>query len=624
MSTAHDVHEAARAARLDERARADGRGRAISTARLVVAMAALVGVGALAWASLPSWAWAIELGLVAIFVVLIVAHDRVHRRLDELSLAVTFHERALGRLADSPAVAERTPTTTAPDDHPYADDLDLFGPRSLFTRVDASATRAGEAVLARWLLGADPFERDVVRARQEAVRELASRITLRERFAVASGDGSTPKPDPAELVAWLSRAPAFAANTRSTLRVVAFALPALTLALFVAGRIGLVPSLAWLLGAAAGVGVLTLHRSAIGAAIGPASSRSDTLSSYREVFAAVARERFRAPRLVELSLRIAPEGRDGAREAMDSLGQITGFLEARQNEVFRLLVAPLLVWDLHGALALDRWRERAAPVLEDAFEALSELEALASLSQLAFENPEFAFPELVDEACFVAEGLVHPLLARSGRVGNDVALAGPGSALIVTGSNMAGKSTLLRSMGLAAVLGRAGGPSPAKSSMLGPLATGTSLRVRDSVADGKSRFFAELQKIGAVVAIARSAPARGERAFFLLDEVLSGTNARERLVGARSLVDALLAEGAVGAVSTHDLALGDLETRHPGRVANVHFEEQVEGDTMTFDYRLRPGVVGSSNALRLMAALGLPVPMEASTSAPAPDGRPSP
>jgi DNA mismatch repair ATPase MutS len=264
------------------------------------------------------------------------------------------------------------------------------------------------------------------------------------------------------------------------------------------------------------------------------------------------------------------------------------------------------MWDVHCAAALLQWRARAGRRLRGWLDVVGEVEALASLGAFAFEHPGFAWPELVSDPVFEAFGLAHPLIAEDRRVGNDVKLGGAVRAWVVTGSNMSGKSTLLRAMGVNAVLAAAGAPVCARQMRIGPLRVATSMRVDDSLEGGISHFYAELLRLKRIVDRAR---APDEAAvFFLLDEILHGTNSRERIVGAASIVRELLGHGAIGAVSTHDLGIAELERDLAGRIENVHFEEQVEGSTMSFDYVLRQGIVQSSNALRLMRALGLAVP----------------
>jgi DNA mismatch repair ATPase MutS len=263
------------------------------------------------------------------------------------------------------------------------------------------------------------------------------------------------------------------------------------------------------------------------------------------------------------------------------------------------------MWDAHCAFALSRWRARAGKRLRGWLEAIGEVEALASLGAFTFEHPDFAWPEPAAQPMLEASALGHPLIADDQRVGNDVRLPCAGRALVVTGSNMSGKSTLLRAIGVNVVLACAGAPVCARSMRVGPLRVATSMRVEDSLARGVSHFYAELQRLKRIVDWARdSSPGA---VLFLLDEILHGTNSRERVVGARAVVRDLLGTGALGAISTHDVGITAIVQELPDRVENVHFEEQVSGTTMTFDYVLRPGVVQSSNALRLMRAIGLAV-----------------
>jgi DNA mismatch repair ATPase MutS len=283
--------------------------------------------------------------------------------------------------------------------------------------------------------------------------------------------------------------------------------------------------------------------------------------------------------------------------------------KARQNEVFRIFIAPVLLWDLNCVLSLERWRLRVGKEVRAWFDVLGEFEAIASLAGYAFECPAHAMPELAPGASFVAKSLGHPLLPDDKRVDNDVTIVGPGYGLLVTGSNMSGKSTLLRAIGINAVLALAGGPVCARALTLGEVRVATSMRIKDSLEQGVSHFYAELQKLKRVIDMARTQ--EGGTLLFLLDEILHGTNSRERILGARAIVRELLSRGAMGAVSTHDLGISDLEQELEktggGTLKNVHFQEQVEGDTMTFDYRLRDGIVQSSNALRLMRLVGIDV-----------------
>lgn len=566
----------------------------VSTARLVLALGAIVSL------FLTVWGKAGALGLLACvvfilgFIALVIVHGRVIRARDIALAGTRYHERGLLRLRGEhgklPVRGEGLTTET----HPYAKDLDLFGQGSLLQLVDATQTAFGEKHLVRWLDGSERASfPEGLSARQEAVKDLVKRSELREKLAVLGAVVTEEgKPDPSRAIAW--------AESKDTLGGAWFvrAWPFVVIASIVLARMHVIPAgYAWTAyGIAFAYSLATRAR---------AQKTSEALlqheggvRAYLDLIALVEREKFDAPHLRSLSEKLA-----NASSELGRLGTIVGFLEARSNEVFRLFLAPLILLEHNCVLWLESWRARSGAKLREWFEVLGQIEALSSLAQLSFDNPDWAFPELSEKPCYVAEALGHPLIGGQKRKNNDVTLDAPGTALVVTGSNMSGKSTLLRSMGLGVVLALAGAPVCARKMKIGPLRLATSMRVTDSLEEGTSRFYAELKRLKLIVGMANEGPG----VFFLLDEVLHGTNTRERLIGARAVVRSLLSRGALGAVSTHDLALGDLEEELRGSAKNVHFQEQVEGDVMSFDYKLREGVVQSSNALRLMKAVGLEV-----------------
>lgn len=608
-SSPKETHEAALAARKEREAALEGRASAIATARLAVFAAVVVLVAVIAFAHLPQLAWLGVIALVLAFAALVVVHARVHARKDRALAAVRFHEKALARLSGKWRTFAADGARFAVTQHPYAGDLDVFGRASLFQLVDATATRFGEEVLARWLSGEDAGGTDFadgIRARQRAVRDLAPRLALREELAVVGSLLDEDKPDPRPFVMWAGQGKE---RLPGSLRAVAVVLPVLTVGALVAGAVGLLPKLAFVLPYAASFAALASLRPRLAPILEAASSKESALSRYGGMLALLEREEFEAEALKALQERLRESGTH-ATEEMAALSRIVSFLDARNNEVFRFFLGPMLMWDLWCGLALDAWRARAGRAAYGWFRALAELEALASLAGFAYERPDHGFPEIVPDATFDAEALGHPLIEADKRVANDVRIAGPGHALVVTGSNMSGKSTLLRAIGVNVVLANAGAPVCAKAMRVGHLRVATSMRVSDSLEEGTSRFYAELKKLKLVLDLARGKAGKNGAngtVLFLLDEILHGTNTRERLIGARAILRELLAQGAMGAVSTHDLGLGDLEQEAPDRVRNVHFEEQVEGDVMTFDYRLREGIVQSSNALRLMKVVGLDV-----------------
>jgi DNA mismatch repair ATPase MutS len=285
------------------------------------------------------------------------------------------------------------------------------------------------------------------------------------------------------------------------------------------------------------------------------------------------------------------------------LRRLLELLEARQNQLFAPIAA-MLLWSTQLGLAIEAWRALSGAAVPRWLEAVGEFEALCALASYAFEHPADPFPELLEGGIrYEAEGLGHPLLPEARSVRNDLQLGPALRLLVVSGSNMSGKSTWLRTIGTNAVLAFAGAPVRARSMALSPLALGSSLRILDSLQSGASKFYAEITRIGEIVT-----QARGERPLlFLLDEILNGTNSHDRRIGAEAIVKSLVDRDAIGLVTTHDLALARIADELAPRAENVHFEDQLVDGEMRFDYRLRPGVVARSNALALMRAVGLEV-----------------
>jgi DNA mismatch repair ATPase MutS len=291
--------------------------------------------------------------------------------------------------------------------------------------------------------------------------------------------------------------------------------------------------------------------------------------------------------------------------------RLADVLNARQNQFF-VPFAALLLLGTQTALAIDRWRVRTGAHLPRWLEVVGEFEALEALAGYAAEHPDDPFPELIEGDPVVdGDALTHPLLPASRAVANDVRLGGTHPHVrLVSGSNMSGKSTWLRTVGLNVVLAQAGAPVRATRLRLTPLQVGATLRIQDSLQEGQSRFFAEITRLSAIVAMARRHAERRDApaVLFLLDEVLAGTNSHDRRIGAEALVRGLVDLGAIGLATTHDLALADLVARLGSRATNEHFTDRFDDGTLHFDYRLRPGVVSTSNALALMRSVGLDVP----------------
>jgi hypothetical protein len=558
----------------------------------------------------PALSGAISSVAFVAFIAFVAWHGRVLAREDAASraAAVNFDAvlRASGRFRELAEDGQRFQAL----EHPYADDLDLFGRGSLYQRINVAHTRFGEEALARFL--SQPAPPESVERRQAAVRALAPALDLRQHFealsfAVSSGEHrdknkKRPVPDPAALIEWVESREGVGKDPVATWG--ARLVPLVTLAGLVLWTRGSPP---FVFLAALLVQLYLLFRASASCtrAFNACSTTEGAFRSYGPMLRLVEELELEAPLLAALKARLLKSGSPPS-VAMARLQRVLGWFELRHNGLVYPFVNLLTLWDVHSTLALERWRETVRGALPDWFEVLGELEALSSLAGLAHDEADFTFPEVrADGPLFAVEGLAHPLIESGRRVANDVSLETKGTALLVTGSNMSGKSTLLRAMGLSAVLAYAGGPACARRLRIAPMTIRTSVRVSDSLERGVSHFLAEVKKLSAVLEASQ-----GEKpVFFLLDEILHGTNSRERQIGARWLLAELLKRGAVGAVSTHDEELCRLTPELMTRVRLVHFRETVEDGKMTFDYRLREGPVKAGNALRVMHLAGLDVPL---------------
>jgi hypothetical protein len=572
----------------------DRRDARIALLRLAIfGLAAALAVARYAANAVSGW-WLLV--PAAAFLALVVHHDRVLRRRERARRAVRFHEAALARVEERWQGLGNAGTRWLREDHPYAADLDVFGAGSLFELLCAARTRAGEETLAAWLLA--PAPPDEVAARQRAVAELAPRLDLREDLAVL-GEDVRAEVDPTSLAAWAEAPPLLPAGAALRPAAAVAAVAAVgTLAGWLAGALH---ALAFVAAAFAMWGLSRSVKERVERVLAGVERPGRELDVLALLLARLEREPFDDPRLAALHATFAAGGRPASR-AIHALAHRVSAAEWAHNQVFAP-IAFLLGWRVQCAVAVERWRLAHGPRVRRLVAALGELEALSSLAAYAREHPADPFPEVrAGPALLDGAGLGHPLLPVDGCVRNDVALGEGRRLLVVSGSNMSGKSTLLRTVGTNVVLALAGAPVRARRLALSPLMTGATLRIQDSLQAGRSRFYAEIGRLKQLADLARGpAPL-----LFLLDEVLAGTNSHDRLVGAEAVLRQLLARGAIGLATTHDLALTEAAARIP-EAANAHFEDRVEDGEIAFDYTLRPGVVTRSNALALMRAVGLEV-----------------
>jgi hypothetical protein len=554
-----------------------------------------------------------------VFLALIAWHSRVIAAEDHALRLARVNVDARARVSGTWQKLPEDGARFALAAHPYAADLDLFGPGSLYQRLNVAHTHFGQEALARFLT--EPADPQAIGKRQEAARGLAQKLEERQQLEAlaiavveptpgALGDGRpvanrrvAAPPDPEPLLRWAEGEPWL--SRRHLLIVAARVLPLLTLGSLAGAALLGWPAAAWTVPFIAGLVAAAAVRKEADRVFGAVSSTEGAFLRYGPMFQLIERLDPSSVLLGDLQRGLLASAVPPS-VAMQRFERIVGWFDLRHNGLIHPFANAFLLWDAHCLLRLEAWQRGAGRNAREWFRVLGEVEALSAIAGLAFDEPGFTWPEVVPgPACFDAQGLGHPLLPRTARVANDVALTRAGHALLITGSNMSGKSTLLRSMGVAAVLALAGAPVCAARLRLSPLLVRTSIRISDSLASGVSHFYAEIARLKAVLDAASGAVPL----LFLLDEILHGTNSNERQIGARWVLAELLRRGAIGVVSTHDAGLCQLPSELMARVEQCHFRESVADGKMTFDYALRPGPVSGGNALRLMRLVGLPVPL---------------
>jgi len=544
----------------------------------------------------------------AAFVFLIARHRAVRAAEDRYRSLVTINEQALARVRRDWRALPTPVVTAEPTDPPFARDLDLFGRSSVLQLLGGGgATVLGRRTLRRWLV--DPAAPAEIAARQASVAELARQLGRRQRFVELGRRLGQETLSIERFLAWAEDRPWLA--QRPWLRWMARVAPVAMALSVLVEMSGVLPWPVWQLILFTNVAVSLLMARRVHEIFGRVSSRAGDIAHYAELFALLGGRHAHAARLQQIETELSQSGH-GAAAQLSRLARVLTLADLRFSQLVHAIVQAITLWDFHVLDAIERWQVRSGAHARQWFAALAEWDALAELSGLAHDNPDWTFPTMSPsgDEVLVARGLGHPLLPATARVVNDVTLGPCGTFLLVTGSNMSGKSTLLRSIGLNAVLAQAGGVVAAQSFRLPPVVLGTSMRIEDSVADGTSLFMAELKRLKQIVDVAREQHAHGHqrRLLYLLDEILHGTNTAERQIAVRRVMIHLLRQRAIGAISTHDLDLAGVAPL-TAAAQTVHFQESfisgAEGRRMTFDYQLRPGLAATTNALALLEIVGL-------------------
>ena len=563
---------------------------------------------------------------MALFVVVGVWLGRVSRRLGVARRAAEMYRLGMARMEDRWVGLEvrEVPGALSAEMRAkvsaslYAGDLDIVRPGGVFELLCRARTRMGEETLLSWLL--EPAGVDEILARQAAVEELRRRVDFRERMGVV-GETAAVGVQAEALREWAEAedvlTQAWMPWVAAVLAVLAVATGWVAILLLAGETVGRLTTAEAGLGFAA---VLLVEKAVrrpfekrMEAVLGGTDGALKNMQLLASLLEVMEGERFASARLVEVAWKLRSHDVAGAGSASGAIGRLAKLGEWRDsmdNMMVRGVNLPLM-YSVQVAWAVQRWRRRHGGAVRLWIEAVGEMEALLSLAGFAYEHPADVFPEFVEggaataqAACVEAEEMGHPLIAASKCVRNSLRIGGETRVLLISGSNMSGKSTLMRTVGVNTVLAMCGAPVRAKRLRLTPLQIGASLLVNDSLQEGHSRFYAEIEKLGRICALAE---AGGAGVMFLLDELLQGTNSKDRLVGAEGVVRALVEAGAIGVVTTHDLALAEMEGIAAGAMRNMHFQDQIVDGEMRFDFTLREGVAMKSNGVELMRLIGLKV-----------------
>lgn len=563
----------------------------IGSARLALGISFLLT----AWLSFgpllisPLWLLAPTAGFVAA----VLYHHRVQEKRSRAQRAVAFYRAGLGRLGDQWRGGRPSGERFNVQHHIYGADLDLFGPDSLFELLCGARTQMGEDSLAQWLL--TPADVEAIRERHECITDLRDRVDLQEDLAI-EGEPARIALRPEMLIAWAQ------APNRLNRGWIRWMAPLLAVLAVATGAVWALWGIRFPLFAVVLIEIALSYflRNRVHEAISAVETAYEDLKGLSQLLSRIETEPFDAQPMRALVRKLSSHTLSPS-STFSKLATIVNFVEARRNPILAPFLL-LLMYPLQTALAAERWRGAHGKAIESWLQVLGEIEALVSLAQYAYERPGDPFPEFIEgAAAFTATELGHPLLPAAARVCNDVDIGGATRVLLVSGSNMSGKSTLLRTVGINTVLAMAGAPVRAKCLRLTPLQVGASIRINDSLHEGSSRFYAEITRLRQLFEPARLP------LLFLLDELLQGTNSADRRIGAQGVIRALIERRAIGLVSTHDLALTELPGLGAGTLLNVHFQDELVDGKLKFDFKLQAGVVTKSNGIELMRSIGLDV-----------------
>lgn len=565
--------------------------RLISFCTAIAALFALFSISVLT-------ATAASLLFLALFAAVAIRDVRNQRHIAYLDNLITINKDEIASIEGSFAAFD-SGQEFFDVKHPYSYDLDIFGQQSIYQMVCRATTSSGKAALASRLR--HPLPKETVLEHQEAVAELAEKVEWRQDFFEAGKRYSTSSSNIKSVLEWIST-PETAIESR-LLRATIYIMPPITIALAILWALDILPGVFFL--------ALFVHMVVYGrygniiSAIQNKVSRADSeMRSYSSLLLHIEKTSIGSQRLNLLKKELVMEG-ERSSGVMKEFSRLVTKLDYRLHWLFMITVGVIIFWDFRIAFKMEKWKHKYAPLAHNWVDVVGEMEALTSLATLRYNNPSWVFPKITDGYFTVdATAIAHPLIPKKQRVANDFKVDMHEKVLLLTGSNMAGKSTFLRTLGVNMALAYAGSVVCAQKFEVSYVPLRSSMRITDSLVENTSSFYAEIKRLGEIVLAVKE----GERPFLLLDEILRGTNSNDRHIGSRALIDLLVEYGVCGIIATHDLTLAQAKETYPEALTNYHFDVQVDAnDELFFDYKVKTGICTSLNASILMRKIGLRV-----------------
>lgn len=536
---------------------------------------------------------------IIMLVFLINLHTKLNRKSQQLKYLVKINENETEALNGNYSNFENG-AEFIDFDHPNAYDLDIFGEGSIFQFINRSASIPGKNKLAGFLKENVKSPGEIL-ARQQAVKELSNKLDWRQQF-LAYGFSAQDLPNDKNEILKLSEEPVKHIHN-SFLKIVLYILPALLILTIVLYLLGKIPYNLIFYPAVLQLGLVGFYTKSINQQHEQLNKKFRLMEKYSLLLKAIEAEDFNSSILSENKQKLLTENKT-AGEKIKELAKIINDLDNRANILGSIFMNAIYMRDIRTLLRLEKWKISAKEKLPVWFTVIEEFDALSSFANFSYNHPEFVFPE-IETADFILEATEagHPLIPIEERVNNKISIKGWGQFMIITGANMAGKSTYLRTVGLNLVLAKAGAPVSAKSFRFYPIDVYTSMRTKDSLQKHESFFYAELKRLKQLIDELNG----GRKLFVILDEILKGTNSLDQQTGAKALVEQLLRLQSTGIIATHDLGLGKLKDKYPENITNQCFEIEIEGDKLVFDYKLKNGISSTLNATFLMQKMGITI-----------------